>query len=213
MADAYNQGGGGGRAGSEFENTNFALDKPYELFGLSQLTLDQLNEMLDYLFRAVSKLAAPKPDGSPWQTVFKLTDERRTNNAGSGAFTPHKDDELKIFIEYPFKYRVRIGLIPTQLSNDGDFRWSLTGPENCAVIGLRLVYNSTGGTQAIAAVTTLPDGSATAGTINQVSTIYYDIVVSPVASGTLLLKWVGDDPAGANCILKAGSYIEYTKVE
>lgn len=213
MADVYNQGGGGGRAGAGSENSNFALDKPYELYGLTQQTLDQLNEMLTYLFQNVSKLAESKPNVNPWQIVFKTTDERRTNNAGSGAFTPHKDGQLKISIEYPFKYRVRLGLIPTQLSNNGDFRWSLSGPEDCTVIGLRLVYNSTGGTQAIAAVTTLPDGSVTAGTINQVSTIYYDIVLAPVASGTLQLSWVGDDSAGPNCILKAGSYIEFTKVE
>ena len=54
MADAYTSGGGGGISRTITENSRYGLDKPYEFDGgWGPDQIEQLNEMLTYLFRSV----------------------------------------------------------------------------------------------------------------------------------------------------------------
>ena len=49
----FDQGGGGGKAGADASDLSIILAKPYELNGLSQETLDQINQMFEELYRAL----------------------------------------------------------------------------------------------------------------------------------------------------------------
>lgn len=90
MADAYSSGGGGGVVRTVTENTRYGLDKPYDFDGgWGPDQIGQLNEMLTYLFRNVSKgesnhldlvdsvttleNAEPASDGELLRTDFTLS--------------------------------------------------------------------------------------------------------------------------------------------
>ena len=49
----FDQGGGGGKAGADATDLALILSKPYELNGLTQETLDQINQMFDDLYRTL----------------------------------------------------------------------------------------------------------------------------------------------------------------
>lgn len=64
---SYPLGGGGGKAGSISTSENFALDKPYDISGEpSADKMQQIDEMLDLLFRTLTRTATEfvqGPDG------------------------------------------------------------------------------------------------------------------------------------------------------
>ena len=49
----FDQGGGGGKAGADATDLALILSKPYELNGLTQETLDQINQMFEELYRTL----------------------------------------------------------------------------------------------------------------------------------------------------------------
>lgn len=96
MADAYSVGGGGGRATPFDENDEYALSKPYDLEGLSADTLQQINEMFDMLFKALTRakgeitdLSAATGSGLSYiEKTYSITDFNSTGTRNALLASP-----------------------------------------------------------------------------------------------------------------------------
>lgn len=88
---SYSLGGGGGKSPLDKDNPNFALSKPYDLSGLTEDTLDQINEMFDLLFKAVTKTSEDVTrftvGGTQINNIRTTLNNARVKTLSSGPFT------------------------------------------------------------------------------------------------------------------------------
>lgn|SRR3990167_1407548 len=215
----YNQGGGGGRAGSGGENDEYALDRPYELNGPWTFEMaQQLNEMLDLLFRSqvksVNRLtvledAEPAATTSTWTTVFKETSESRTS-----ADTRAADSELFVTMAANTTYIIRSSIVASALAGGPNINYRITGPASPTLLSIvvRTMQNTIGATRKNAydtsdvSVATNTDGDIT--NIEQTEFVIDAIVENGTTAGDFNFEWTSSNATWAITV-HAGSYMEY----
>lgn len=213
---SFTQGGGGGRATNDAENNLYALDKPYDLAGLSADTLQQINEMFDILFRnmrkAKTEIDAIVPSSEAWTTVFKSADQ--DNGQGNTTFT--NDTVIKVTLPPNTTTAIRFDLFLWSSGNGTQGGMKIRCNTDATVTATRaftIGAITTMGTDVLA--TALPTATVSAATnsAGQAGGYRGTVFVQVSTGGTFNIESASNGSGGTwQATVGKGSWIQYKVV-
>lgn len=215
---SYTIGGGGGPAGATTVDV-YALDKPYDLYWpFTEDQVQQINEMLDMLFKAQTRARADLAliqTASLFSRVVKPRDETRDY---SGNTVAESDLYLRFPVESGAKYTIRGAVHWDDLSNTAGagLAFRMTGPASPTLVSIYREAFSAAASLGIDTVEAFDAADVTAftgGGLTEHTLVFHGVIHIGAAAGEFRFDWQGQLGVGSNDVtLRAGSYIEYLKV-
>lgn len=210
-----NQGGGGGRAGTDEAEDQFSFDQPYEINGqFTAETAQQINEMFRILFKSLKRGETKVEEveesvdnlsvsSTQWTTIFKTTDETIQSDSVIG-----NDNTLFLTVTAGIRYRIILDVFYTS-NAAADFKWSVVGP---AVTRFFMEYSDLieGGVRIDDTVNSDPGEVSHTTTTGDENHIWAYILIEPSATGTFAFEWAQGASSATDTTVRRGSYLAYT---